>query len=382
MPEVPAELHSKRDQHLFGPGPKRLLALDGGGVRGAISVAFLEHIEHLVWERKGREIRLGDWFDLIGGTSTGAIIAGALALGHTTRELEQFYRQRAHLVFRSSLRIPGLQARFNAKTLSAEIERVVGDKTLDDPELITGFALMAKRMDTGSPWLISNNPRAPYWDARPGRTAIPNRKYRLANLVRASTAAPFYFDPELISIHENEPSGLFIDGGVTPYNDPGLILFLMVTLKAYGICWSLGLKNLTIVSIGTGSYRRRVKPEHLGFMQPISLAYQALSSLIDDTQSQSLMLMQLLGKSLVPWSINREVGTLAGEKGGRLFKFVRYDVRLERDWLDANYEGTISDEELVALREMSRPEIIPLAYEIGRQAAKKQVRPEHIGLDT
>jgi patatin-like phospholipase/acyl hydrolase len=219
MPEVEAELHSKRDQHLFGPGPKRLLALDGGGVRGAISVAFLEHIEHLVWERKGREIRLGDWFDLIGGTSTGAIIAGALALGHTTRELEQFYRQRAHLVFRSSLRIPGLQARFNAKALSAEIERVVGDKTLDDPELITGFALMAKRMDTGSPWLISNNPRAPYWDARPGRTAIPNRKYRLANLVRASTAAPFYFDPELISIHENEPSGLFIDGGVTPYND-------------------------------------------------------------------------------------------------------------------------------------------------------------------
>jgi uncharacterized protein len=151
MPEVEAELYSKRDQHFFGPGPKRLLALDGGGVRGAISVAFLEHIEHLVWERKGREIRLGDWFDLIGGTSTGAIIAGALALGHTTRELEQFYRQRAHLVFRSSLRIPGLQARFNAKALSAEIERVVGDKTLDDPDLITGFALMAKRMDTGAP---------------------------------------------------------------------------------------------------------------------------------------------------------------------------------------------------------------------------------------
>ncbi|MET0539189.1 MAG: patatin-like phospholipase family protein [Xanthobacteraceae bacterium] len=139
----------------FWAGSKAIVGTRWRGVRDAISVAFLEHIEHLVWERKGREIRLGDWFDLIGGTSTGAIIAGTLALGHTTRELEQFYRQRAHLVFRSSLRIPGLQARFNAKALSAEIERVVGDKTLDDPELITGFALMAKRMDTGSPWLIS-----------------------------------------------------------------------------------------------------------------------------------------------------------------------------------------------------------------------------------
>jgi patatin-like phospholipase/acyl hydrolase len=68
-----------RDRHLFGPGPKRILALDGGGVRGAISVAFLERIESLLSERLGGAIRLGDWFDLVGGTSTGALISGALA---------------------------------------------------------------------------------------------------------------------------------------------------------------------------------------------------------------------------------------------------------------------------------------------------------------
>ena len=42
---------TSRDRHLFGPGPKRLLALDGGGVRGALTVAFLERIETLLKER-------------------------------------------------------------------------------------------------------------------------------------------------------------------------------------------------------------------------------------------------------------------------------------------------------------------------------------------
>ena len=51
-PEGPTE---SRDRHLFGPGPKRILALDGGGVRGAISTAFLERIEELLCARQGSD---------------------------------------------------------------------------------------------------------------------------------------------------------------------------------------------------------------------------------------------------------------------------------------------------------------------------------------
>ena len=72
---------SQRDRHLFGLGPKRILSLDGGGVRGAITIAFLERLEKLIAEIEGKPTLLSDWFDVIGGTSTGAIIAGALALG-------------------------------------------------------------------------------------------------------------------------------------------------------------------------------------------------------------------------------------------------------------------------------------------------------------
>src|SRR5688572_21307743 len=110
------------------PGPKKILALDGGGVRGAISVAFLERIEEVFAKllrdriaQRHREltaagaiheqhikaeaelsdvsIRLANQFDLIGGTSTGAIIAGALALGYDTKEIGKFYLEKAKTIF-------------------------------------------------------------------------------------------------------------------------------------------------------------------------------------------------------------------------------------------------------------------------------------------
>ena len=190
-----------RDRHLFGPGPKRMLALDAGGVRGIITVAFLERIEALLAEREGRAVRLGDWFDLIGGTSTGSMIGAALALGHAAADLQHFYRERAASVFhRPFWRIKGLQAKFDGAVLRQEIERVVGSRTLDSEDLRTGLCIVTKRMDTGSPWIVANNPCAPYWETPADRTFIGNRHYRLADMLRASSAAPVYFDPELLPI--------------------------------------------------------------------------------------------------------------------------------------------------------------------------------------
>src|ERR1700691_2807115 len=112
--DVKAPLATARDRHLFGPGPKRLLALDGGGVRGALTVAFLERIEALLKERHGDEVRLGDHFDLVGGTSTGAVIAGALALGFKTPQVKEFYLKLAPYAFkRQRWAIPVLQAKFD-----------------------------------------------------------------------------------------------------------------------------------------------------------------------------------------------------------------------------------------------------------------------------
>src|ERR1700722_15989155 len=61
MTEAAAALGNSRDEHLFGPGPKRILALDGGGVRGVISLAYLEWLEAILRERYGPDLVLADY---------------------------------------------------------------------------------------------------------------------------------------------------------------------------------------------------------------------------------------------------------------------------------------------------------------------------------
>src|SRR5262245_20369609 len=91
-----------RDEHFRGGGPKRVLALDGGGLRGVLSLGFLARIESLLRERHGNieTFRLAHYFDLIAGTSTGAIIAAALAQGLTVAEIADHYMKMGTQVFK------------------------------------------------------------------------------------------------------------------------------------------------------------------------------------------------------------------------------------------------------------------------------------------
>ena len=419
-----ATFENSRDRHLFGPGPKRVLALDGGGVRGALTIAFLERIEALLSERDGKEIRLGDYFDLIGGTSTGAVIAGALALGYRTAQVKDFYLKLAPFAFkRQRWRVPLLQAKFDARGLRHQIEEVVGDRVLQSTDLITGYCIITKRMDTGSPWIISNNPRAPYWESKTGD--IGNKDYPLVNLVRASTAAPHFFDPELLPISENKTMlpdavakplnvpwparavqallrrlgvgphvkidsgtyGLFVDGGVTPHNNPSVMLFLMAILEAYKIRWTANPENLTIVSIGTGTHRGRVVPEELGMAWMLQMTYHALMSLMSDIQTFALTQMQYFGECLTPWWINSELGALEKERppNGKMFRFMRYDVQLELPWIEKELGAEaetvlgrkLTQTDVTRWRSMDDPTIIEEIYKLAQIAAKKQVKAEH-----
>jgi len=381
MGEIPVKekpaLDSPRNWHLFGPGPKRILALDGGGVRGAISVAFLERIETILSERLGTEIRLGDWFDLVGGTSTGALIAGALALGFRTDQIKEFYLRLAPKAFQPTRwGIPLFQAKFNADGLRAEILKIVQDRLLSSTDLITGLCVVTKRMDTCSPWIVANNPNAPYWGA--GDTHDANQNYSLATLVRASTAAPHFFDPEVFPISKDQ-QGLFIDGGVTPFNNPSLALFQMATFDPFGIGWPTGPDRLSVTSIGTGTYRPSFAYADEGVGRFAKLAYYALMSLMTDAETFTLAQMQWLGECLTKWKINSEVGTLCDQvpQGGKMFQFMRYDVKLETKWLHDELDLKVSDSDAERFRCMDNPAIVGEIYEIAKLAAAKQIKPEH-----
>jgi uncharacterized protein len=383
----------ERDRHLFCSGPKRLLALDGGGVRGAITVAFLEEIEAVLSRRAGKPVHLDNWFDLIGGTSTGAIIAGGLAMGYTTADIKRLYFELAPKVFRRPFwRLLRLASKFDARLLQEQIESIVGAEKLGSEQMITGCCLVSKRIDTGSAWwILANNPNAPYWEGKPGPGGhIGNKEYPLAKLVRASTAAPSYFEPESLQIVEDEKPGWFVDGGVTPHNNPSLMLFLMTILKAYRIEWTATPDQLTIVSIGTGSHRDRLVPEEIGIGRTYRLAVRALKAMISDAERFVLAQMQYLGECPTPWWIDSELKYLKDENPeGKRFRFLRYNVMLERQWIDdlrrevgpevfdKELGRTLSDNDIVRMRGMDDPTIIELIYKIARFAARLQVKEEH-----
>src|SRR5215469_6229146 len=75
-------------------GLKKLLAIDGGGIRGVLSLEVLQKIEDLIRAQSDRQnFRLADYFDYIAGTSTGGIIAAGLSIGMSVGEIMKFYEQ-------------------------------------------------------------------------------------------------------------------------------------------------------------------------------------------------------------------------------------------------------------------------------------------------
>lgn len=317
---------------LVAPGSKRILALDGGGIRGVITLGFLARIEQVLRERHGRkDLVLADYFDLIGGTSTGSIIAAGLAIGMPVAEIDELYQRAGGEAFGD--RLP-LYQRLRAKYEEAPLERVLRDRlgeiTLGGPEVRTGLCVIVKRADTSSTWPLHNHPRGRYYPA--------NKNIPLWQAVRASTAAPSFFRPELMAIPDNQGRAqqmAFIDGGVSMACNPALQLFLLATVKAYSFRWETGADKLLLVSVGTGVWERRDRPEDLLDDSILNWAARIPGMFMADSSSQAQMLLQWWSNSATPWLIDRETGDLRGDvlSGRELLSYLRYDVRVEPDCL-------------------------------------------------
>jgi uncharacterized protein len=370
-----------RERHLFSDGPKRILALDGGGIRGIISLAFLERIERLLRERTGNpELRLADYFDLIGGTSTGAIIAAGLALGNSAQHLIDLYLTLSSKGFQKRGLLGGMLApKFQAKALAETIRSQFGSETLGSQNLCCGLGIVAKRLDSGSVWLFHNHPRGPYFGPRDNSSsATPNRDLLIANLLRASTAAPTYFEPELIEVARGV-RGAFVDGGASPHNNPALLMLMLATLKGYGFRWPLGADRLMVVSVGTGSPPFKRDAEKLSSSPAALMAVEALRSIMQDCNWLGQALMQWMSDTQTPWPIDSEVGDLAGDRLAEkpLVHYLRYDAFLDADWLERRLGLRLSREELLAIQTMDRPDLANRYLEVGRSAAQALVSTDH-----
>lgn len=375
---------SKQDHLDPAKAPKRILALDGGGIRGMLTLQFLRAIETMVRQRLGSDALLCDYFDLIGGTSTGSIIAAGLACGMSVDALETLYETVGASAFQAagwSRFLPGalqgkLAPKFPAEPLQRELDRQLGaDTTLDSDRIRTGLMIMTKRLDTGSPWPLHNGGR--------GRYAAQDGALRLTQVVRASTAAPTYFAPEEIVIHARDGSavnGAFVDGGVTPFNDPALQLLMLAALQGHGFCWPTGRDRLLIVSVGTGRYRS-LRPTDAIMDDPAAVqGLTALASLMDDCERMNRATLQWLTNCLTPWLVDHAVGDMKrdSQAGPQLATYVRYNVLLQPDWLKDQLGLERSADEIERVARMDDPANLSGLADLGRRAAERLVEPEHL----
>lgn len=358
--------------------PKRILSFDGGGIRGIFSLQIAARIEQLFRQEYGQpHLVLSDVYDLFAGTSTGAIIAASLAWGTPVADIEALYTSRGKQMFahqRPYLPWRLLKSKYRAEAIAEFFrERFMEDN--DTPALL-GSAKLRKTLlvvmrnaTTGAPWPISNNPHALYNDPS---LANSNLKIPVWQLLRASTAAPTFFPPEEITLGPER--FLFVDGAVTPYNNPALLAALMATLPAYRMEWPTGRDALHLTSVGTGGSRAHLRKRMANQTYVWDALRFVIPALLDDASIHQDMMCRVLGNCLHGATLDSEIGALESPSllpaAEQKFSYVRYNCMM--DSTDVGSPLTPTELQIDNLRAVERLQAIGKAY------AARDVKREHL----
>ena len=374
--------------------PRKLLALDGGGIRGILTLEILAKIERVLATAtgKGASFRLCDFFDYVGGTSTGAIIAAGLARGMSVDELLGFYEKTGPAMFDKAFVLQRWKSLYKSEPLAKELQQTFGESTTLAPKgpdapggLRCLFLAVTRNVTTDSPWPVSSNPLAKYNNVT---RKDCNLRIPLWKLVRASTAAPIYFPPEVVSWDNDDPSKtfVFVDGGVTPYNNPAFLLYRMATLAPYNLGWKTGETDLLLMSVGTGA-----APTLDGdVLSPGKNAVSNLAGLPGALMYGTLVDQDIncrtVGRAVYGAPIDREIGDLIPRDAqgetiplstdlGRSFLYARYNAELSREGLDKIGLTDIDPEQV---QQLDSVQFIKQLRRVGAKVAE-DVSLEHFG---
>ena len=371
-----------------GNQPHKLLALDGGGIRGIIPLKVLVRMERLLKETLGADdsFRLCQFFDYIAGTSTGAIIAAGLSLGMTAQELLDFYIEVGPQMFEPRFVLERVNSLYKADPLRIKLEDTFGANTTLAPEHLKCLMLAVTRNHTtDSPWPISSNPLAKYNDiSRPDC----NLQIPIWNIVRASTAAPVFFPPEKIVWDPTDDSKafLFVDGGMTPYNNPAFVLYRMATEPAYNLNWVPGEDKLLLISIGTGltpSTDSNVRTIDRNIIKTLP---SVISALMNGSAIEQDICCRQVGRCIHGDAIDRELGDMIPRDGegqlvpltqdlGKKFLYARYNIDISQAGLD---EAGMPNIKAKSVAKLDSVAAIPQLEIIG-DAVARQVELKHFG---
>jgi patatin-like phospholipase/acyl hydrolase len=219
----------------------RVLAIDGGGIRGIIPALVLADLE----ERTGRPV--SDLFDLVAGTSTGGILACALARPGAlpAREIVRVYVEEGPRIFDRSLlkRITSadgyLDERYDDAGLRRALDRFLGDVRLSEAR--TDVLVTAYEIEQRFAFFF-----------RSARARVDETyDFRMADVAHATSAAPTYFEPVAVTDVAGARTYALVDGGVFATN-PAMCALADATRANH----APGIDVL--LSLGTGAHTRPI----------------------------------------------------------------------------------------------------------------------------
>jgi uncharacterized protein len=366
--------------------PRRLLAIDGGGLAGLIPAEALIQVEQQLNQLTGTDKPLCDRFDLIGGTSTGAILAAGLALGLKAADLRDFYLKFGKDIFHKEFLPVQFWHKYPSAPLEGHLKDVFGEATtLVSDKLRTQILVVTKNATLGNDWFFSNNPKNKFFQN--------NSELPLWQVVRASTAAPTYFPPQTIAVPEfggKKQTYEFVDGGVSSYNNPALQVFLEATIPEYGNGWPMGADKLMLLSLGTGFSSSTIEAGKAAKYELLNWAQYLIHEFMNEANLQQNILMHLIGQRPAEARSATQELTSSGAASGipdvnaldqvtkglgaqKLVTYQRITVGLTRQRLD---QLGLHDVDPVKVREMDAVDQIPNMQRLGAAVAKEQVHME------
>ncbi len=376
---------------MFNADRKRMLALDGGGILGVMSLGALRQIETQLRAHTGKpDLLLRDFFDYFAGTSTGAIIAAGLAVGKSVDEIERIYLEEGHDIFDRHGFLTRTFSRFRSKfshaKLTQRLKQEFTDKTIlqlhKDGRLATDRHLLVvtRNLETDSPWPISTNPAAKYNDET---RADCNLRIPLWQLVRASAAAPTFFAPERLQWDPVDPDKQFFfeDGGVTPYNNPSFLLYKMATAPEYRLEWPTGEDRMMMISVGTGYSYRLLPDPHSGGESILQTAATLPAEMMRAVAIENDISCRTVGRCVAGPELDREICDMIpppGTKTDRAFLYARYDIETSPEKLHALGLGDIDTGTLAMDNPDAAPDMKRIGEKMGEQVDLARQFPEFL----
>lgn len=203
----------------------RILTIDGGGIRGIYAAYILNRI--------AEEFNLSFYkcFDLIVGTSTGAIIAAALAMNYPISDVVKLYEESGRQIFKRQFGgvLGLLKSRYNNRFLKDHLDQTFGDKTMSDP--LTRLMIPATDIGNGQVFVFKSTYLEEF---------VRDKDIKIADAVLASCSAPTYFNPTEVKEY------LLADGGLWA-NNPSMAAFIEATGKM-----KTPVEKIRLLSIGAG----------------------------------------------------------------------------------------------------------------------------------